>query len=67
MNKTITIVLIVLAVALVAYNVTQIDYNAPLKGDSVVALIGVFASLCAVVLLLIFTASKKIQQKIEED
>lgn len=67
MNKTLSIILIVLALGLIAYNVTLVDYNNPLQGDSIIALIGVFAALSAVVLLLIFMASKKIEKKLEED
>jgi len=48
-----------------AYNVTMIDFQNPLEGDSTVALIGILAPLCAIALLLIFRTSKKIQRKIE--
>lgn len=67
MNKTFTIVLIVLAILLIAYNVTLVDFNNPFEGNSIIALIGILAALCAIVLLLIFMASKKIQKKIDED
>ncbi|MBU3026558.1 hypothetical protein Q4603_11785 [Zobellia galactanivorans] len=66
MNKTFTLILIALAVALIAYNVTIVDFQDPLNGDSTIALIGIVASLCAVLLLLIFRTSKKIQKKIEQ-
>jgi len=66
MNKTLTIILIILAIALIAYNVTMIDFQNPFNGDSTIALIGIVGSLCAVLLLLIFRTSKKIQQKVEQ-
>ncbi len=66
MNKKISIVFIVLAVALIAYNATIIDFTNPLGEDSIIAVIGVLAALCAIVLLLIFITSKKIQKKVEE-
>ena len=66
MNRTFSIIFIVLAVALVGYNVTLIDFKNPFEGDSVIAFIGILASLCAVVLVLIYRTSKKIQQKIGE-
>lgn len=66
MNKTFSILLIVLAVALIGYNVTLIDYDNPFEGNSVIAFIGILASLCAVVLVLIYRTSKKIQKKIGE-
>ncbi|TDQ32628.1 hypothetical protein [Zeaxanthinibacter enoshimensis] len=67
MNKYLSIILVVLALALIAYNVTVIDFNDPLQGDSTIAIIGIVAALCAIVLILIFNTSKKIQKKIEED
>lgn len=67
MNKTLTIILIVLAVALIAYNVTLVNFENPLEGNSIIALIGIVASLCAIILLLIFLTSKKIQDKMNKD
>lgn len=67
MNRTLTIILIVCAVALIAYNVTLIDFENPFEGNSIVAIIGVMASLCAIVLILIFYTSKKIQKNLDED
>ena len=67
MSKTFTIILIILAIALIAYNVTLVDYSNPLEGNSIIALIGIIASLCAIILLMIFIISKKIQKKIDED
>ncbi len=65
MNRTVTIILIILALALIVYNATLVDYEQPLEGKSVIALIGIVAALCAIVLLLIFLTSKKIQKKID--
>lgn len=65
MNKVVTIVLVALAIGLMAYNATMIDFNAPLKGDSSVAVIGILAPLCAILLVLIYRTSKKIQDKVE--
>ncbi len=65
MSRTLNIILILLALALMAYNVTIVDFQNPFEGDSTVALIGILAPLCAIALLLIFRTSKKIQQKIE--
>lgn len=67
MNKILLSVLLALALALIAYNATKVDLQQPLAGDSLVALIGIAASLCAVVLLLIYHTSRKIQKKLEEE
>ena len=65
MNKTVSIILIILALALIVYNATLVDYEQPLEGKSVIALIGIIAALCAIVLLLIYQTSKKIEKKID--
>jgi len=67
MNKILIVILIVLGLALIAYNVTLVDFKDPFQGNSIIALIGKVASLCAVALLLIYSTSKKIQRKIEQD
>lgn len=67
MSKTLSLILIVLAVALIVYNVTLVDFQQPFEGNSIIALIGIAASLCAIVLLLIFLTSKKIKDKMNED
>ncbi|MGF1558894.1 MAG: hypothetical protein ACFCUL_07380 [Flavobacteriaceae bacterium] len=67
MNKSFTIILLVLAIALIAYNATLVDFQNPLEGNSVIALIGIIASLCAIALLLIFITSRKIKDKIDQN
>jgi len=66
MNKTFAVILILLALALIAFNVTLVDFEQPFQGDSTIALIGIFASLCAIVLMLIFMTSKKIDKKLKD-
>ena len=61
--KIFTNVLVVLAVALIIFNITLLDFKNPFQGDSVVAFIGISASFCAVLILLIFKTSKKIEEK----
>jgi hypothetical protein len=63
--KIFTNILILLAFALIIFNVTLLDFDKPFEGDSVVALIGVVASFCAIVILLIFKMSKKIEDKLK--
>ncbi len=67
MNKILLTILLLLGLGLIAFNVTLIDFEHPFQGDSLIALIGILAALCAIVLLLIYQTSKKIQKKIEED
>ncbi|MGO4771645.1 hypothetical protein ACEN2I_08270 [Flavobacterium sp. W22_SRS_FK3] len=61
--KIFTSILVLLALALIIFNITQLDFQNPFQGDSAVALIGVAASFCAVLILLIFRISKSIEEK----
>ena len=63
--KIFTTILLFLAIALIVFNITLLDFNSPLEGDSFVALVGVIASFCAIFILLIFKMSKKIEQKLK--
>ncbi|WP_264519840.1 hypothetical protein [Flavobacterium sp. N1994] len=63
--KIFTTILMVIAFGLVVFNFTMLDYKDPMKGDSMVALIGIVASLCALFILLIFRMSKKIEEKLK--
>ena len=63
--KIFTNILIFLAVVLILVNIYLLDFNNPLEGDSMVALIGIAASFCAVLILLIFRMSKKIEDKLK--
>ena len=56
----------ILALLMAVFNVTKIDYDAPLQGDSSVAVIGVLASTCALLLLFILLLSKKIAEKVNK-
>jgi uncharacterized membrane protein YhaH (DUF805 family) len=67
MNKYISFLLILIAVALIGYNSTMLNFDNLLQGDSTIALIGIVASLCAIVVLVIFLMSKKIQKKVKEE
>lgn len=67
MSKTLSFILIVLAILLIAYNVTLVNFQNLLEGDSAIALIGIIASLCAIVLLLIYLTSKRIKDKLNEN
>ncbi len=61
--KILTIILSIIAVALIIYNFTKIDLDTPFEGDSVTAIITILAALCAILLLQILRVSKKIEQK----
>ncbi len=61
--KVVLYILIALASALLIFNLTKVDYSAPLSGNSMVAVISVIACLCAILLLAILMISRKISEK----
>ncbi len=67
MNKPFTVILLIFAIGLIVYNTTLIDFQDPLHGNSIIAIIGIVASLCAIALLLIYITSKKIEKKIKDN
>lgn len=67
MNKYLFFTLLLLAGLLIGYNITMVDMEDPLSGDSLVAVICALAAVCAVVVLLIYRTSKKIADKVDAD
>ena len=64
--KIFTNVLVSFALGLILFNISLLDFKHPLEGNSMVAFIGIAASLCAVFILLIFKMSKKIEDKMND-
>lgn len=56
-------IFIVIAIILIAYNVTFLDFTNLIEGQSRVALIGIATGACAILLMLILRTSKKIAKK----
>ena len=63
--KIFTNLLILVAITLIIFNITLLDFDKPFEGNSIVALIGIAAAFCAVFILLIFKMSKKIEGKLK--
>jgi hypothetical protein len=63
--KIFTTLLIVVATGLIVFNITLLDFKNPFEGDSVIALVGITAAVCAVLILTIFKMSKKIEDKLK--
>ncbi|WP_066223406.1 hypothetical protein [Formosa haliotis] len=61
--KIFSIILGVIAIALIVFNASQINFDAPFGDESIVTLITIMALLCAIVLLLILNTSKRIEEK----
>ena len=64
--KIITIVISLLAFILIVFNFTKVDFNAPLEGESITALITILAGFCAIILTLILRISKRIEEKAKQ-
>lgn len=64
--KIFTSILVVLALALIIFNITLLDFDHLFEGESSVALIGIVASFCAIFILLIFRLSKMIEERTED-
>jgi xanthine/uracil permease len=59
-------VIMIVSLGLGIFNATHINFSTPLQGDSIVALITVIASLCAIFLMLILLTSKRIEEKVKQ-
>ena len=64
--KLFTNILVILALVLIVFNITLLDFKNPLEGNSMVAFIGIAASICAILILLIFKMSKNIEEKMND-
>ncbi|NJM78888.1 MAG: hypothetical protein HC854_03325 [Flavobacterium sp.] len=61
--KIFSIVVIILASLLIAFNIIKLDFQNLFEGNSIVALIGIVSGLCAILLMAIYLVSKKIEEK----
>lgn len=64
--KIFTYIILALAIVLIGINVSMLDFKNLFEGDSLIALIGILAILCAIVILLIFNISKSIDNKLKK-
>jgi len=60
--KIATIILSIIAFGLIVFNATKLNFDNLFEGESVVALITIVASLCAIALLQILRISKRIEK-----
>jgi uncharacterized protein YacL len=64
--KYFSITIIIIATVLGFFNVSKIDTQAPFEGESIIALITLLASLCAIILMWILLVSKRIEEKVKK-
>ncbi|MEJ2112495.1 MAG: hypothetical protein P8X62_01905 [Flavobacteriaceae bacterium] len=63
--KIATIILHIIAITLIIFNITKVNFEAPFKGESVIALITILASVCVIILLQILRLSKQIENHVK--
>ncbi|WP_299365292.1 hypothetical protein [Winogradskyella sp.] len=59
--KIFTLILTFIAVALIVFNATKLNFDALFEGESYTAILTIIAALCAIILLQILRISKKIE------
>lgn len=60
--KIASIILSIIAVGLIVFNATKLNFDALFKGESLIAVIMILASLCAILVLQILWTSKRIEK-----
>ena len=63
--KTFTIIFTVVALLLIVFNATKINFEALFEGESIVAIITILALLCGVILLQILRFSKRVSEQLK--
>ena len=61
--KIFTLTLVIIALGLIIFNITLLDFQNIFEGESLVGLIGIAASICAICILLIFRMSQMIEER----
>lgn len=64
--KVFTYIYIIASIALIIFNITILDFDNLMEGNSLIALISIVAVACGIVLMLILSQAKKIVQKEKE-
>lgn len=63
--KIFTILFTIIAIGLILFNITQINFSDPFEDNSIVALITILTSLCAILLLQILRLSKRVEKQLK--
>lgn len=62
--RTFTYILSIIALALIAFNVSKLDFDNLFEGESMIAVITIVSGLCAIILLTILRISRRIDRKL---
>ena len=61
--KIFTYIIIALSLITIIFNATKINFEKPFEGESTIAIIGIVASFCAIVIVTLFTVAKKVVEQ----
>lgn len=61
--KIFTYVVIALSLLTIVFNVTKINFEHPFEGESTIALIGIIASFCAILVVALFRVAKEVVEQ----
>jgi len=62
MPKVLIYIILIAAAGLIVLNATKLDFQNLFEGDSIVALIGILAAACAIVMMLILMTAHRIKK-----
>lgn len=61
--KIFSYIIIALSVITIIFNATKIDFKKPFEGESTIALIGIIASFCAILIVTLFMVARKVVEQ----
>lgn len=61
--KIFSYIIIALSIITIIFNATKIDFEKPFEGESTIALIGIIASFCAVLIVTLFMLARKVVEQ----
>ena len=61
--KIFTYIIIALSLITIVFNATKIDFEKPFEGERTIAIIGIVASFCAILIVTLYTVAKKVVEQ----
>jgi hypothetical protein len=61
--KIFSYIIIALSIITIIFNATKIDFEKPFEGESTIALIGIIASFCAILIVTLFMVARKVVEQ----
>ena len=61
--KIFTYIIIALSLITIVFNATKINFEKPFEGESTIAIIGIVAWFCAILIVTLYTVAKKVVEQ----